>query len=80
MTTGTTRFSTVEEVATVLRLSKMSVYRLIHTGEIPAHRFGRNFRIPTKAVWAYLQGSLYNPLDLEHSQALDVVLDARELA
>jgi len=32
---------TVAEVATLLRVSKMSVYRLIHNGELEAVRFWR---------------------------------------
>ncbi|MFI6737243.1 helix-turn-helix domain-containing protein [Nonomuraea sp. NPDC050451] len=47
-------FLTVAEVATVLRVSKMTVYRLIHSGELPAVRVGRGFRVPEQAVNDYL--------------------------
>ena len=50
---------TVAEVATLLRVSKMSVYRLIHSGELEAVRFGRSFRVPHAAVEAYLQSSFF---------------------
>jgi excisionase family DNA binding protein len=50
---------TVAEVATLLRVSKMSVYRLIHSGELEAVRFGRSFRVPDAAVDAYLGRSLF---------------------
>ena len=50
---------TVAEVATLLRVSKMSVYRLIHSGELEAVRFGRSFRVPQKAVDAYLRHSFF---------------------
>ena len=50
---------TVAEVATMLRVSKMSVYRLIHSGELEAVRFGRSFRVPQKAVDAYLRQSFF---------------------
>lgn len=36
---------TVAEVARIARVSKMSIYRRIHEGELPALRFGRQFRI-----------------------------------
>jgi excisionase family DNA binding protein len=36
----------VHEVAAMFRLSKMSVYRMCHSGEITAKRIGRSFRIP----------------------------------
>lgn len=35
----------VHEVATMFRLSKMTVYRMCHSGEIKAKRVGRAFRI-----------------------------------
>ena len=44
------RFMTVSEVADVMRVSKMTVYRLIHAGELPAIRVGKSFRVPQGAV------------------------------
>ena len=52
------RFMTVAEVADVLRVSKMTVYRLVHSGEMPAVRFGRSFRVPEEAVASYLKGAV----------------------
>ena len=40
------RFLTVAEVAAMMRVSKMTVYRLVHSGELPALRVGRSFRVP----------------------------------
>jgi len=54
------QFMKVTEVASMLRVSRMSVYRLIHAGELEAVRFGRNFRVPEQAVNSYLQQSFYN--------------------
>jgi len=56
---GNVRFLKVAEVAAMLRVSRMSVYRLIHCGDLEAVRFGRNFRVPEHAVDAYLRGSYY---------------------
>ena len=44
------RFVTVAEVADLMRVSKMTVYRMIHAGDIPAVRVGKSFRVPTAAV------------------------------
>ena len=44
------RFLTVGEVAELMRVSRMTVYRMIHAGELPAVRFGRSFRVPESAV------------------------------
>ena len=49
------RFLTVAEVADLMRVSKMTVYRLGHSGELPAVRFGRSYRVPESAVTAALQ-------------------------
>ena len=54
---GDVRFLTVAEVAAVMRVSKMTVYRLVHGGELPAVRVGRSFRVPEQAVHAYLRDS-----------------------
>ncbi len=53
------RFYTVAEVASVMRVSKMSVYRLIHSGELEAVRFGRSFRVPESAVKAFLNDAYF---------------------
>ncbi len=51
------RFLTVAEVASVMRVSKMTVYRMVHAAELPAVRVGRSFRVPEKAVHDYLRGA-----------------------
>lgn len=56
-TLGEVRFLTVAEVASVMRVSKMTVYRLVHSGELNAVRVGRSFRVPEKAVHDYLRGA-----------------------
>ncbi len=51
------KFLTVAEVANAMRVSKMTVYRLVHGGELPAVRVGRSFRVPEQAVHDYLRDS-----------------------
>jgi excisionase family DNA binding protein len=51
------RFLTVAEVAAVMRVSKMTVYRMVHSGELTAVRVGRSFRVPEQAVDDYLKGA-----------------------
>jgi len=60
---GDVRFLTVAEVASVMRVSKMTVYRLVHSGEMPAVRVGRSFRVPEKAVTEYLACSIVDSAD-----------------
>lgn len=49
----------VAEVAIILRVSKMTVYRMIHNGELPLLNVGeRNFRIRAEDVRNFLDGPL----------------------
>ncbi|WP_278261551.1 helix-turn-helix domain-containing protein [Nocardia sp. AG03] len=57
---GGTHFLTVAEVADLMRVSKMTVYRLVHSGELPAVRVGRSFRVHAKAVHDYLETSYFD--------------------
>lgn len=45
---------TVAEVASELRVSTMTVYRLINAGDLPAFRIGKNYRIKRADLDAYL--------------------------
>lgn len=57
------KFLTVAEVASILRVSKMTVYRLVRSGELEAIRVGRSFRVPEYAVHCYVDafaGTAYN--------------------
>ncbi|MET0191451.1 excisionase family DNA binding protein [Pseudonocardia sediminis] len=54
------QFLTVAEVASMMRVSKMTVYRLVHSGELPAARVGRSFRVPQRAVEDYLRNAYFD--------------------
>ncbi len=54
------KFLTVAEVAAMMRVSKMTVYRLVHNGELPAVRVGRSFRVTEDDVNEYIRKSFYN--------------------
>jgi excisionase family DNA binding protein len=45
---------TVAEVATAMRVSNMTVYRLIRSGELPALRVGKNYRLRESDVERFL--------------------------
>ena len=48
------RLLTVSEVASTMRVSNMTVYRLIKSGDLPAVRVGKNYRIRETDVQRYL--------------------------
>ncbi|MET1058064.1 MAG: helix-turn-helix domain-containing protein [Nocardioides sp.] len=54
------KFLTIAEVASMMRVSKMTVYRLVHNGELPAVRVGRSFRVTEQDANAYLQRSYFD--------------------
>lgn len=64
------RFLTVAEVAELLRVSKMTVYRMVHAGDLPAVRVKRSFRVPLKAVEQLSESSLENWLTGEDDTAI----------
>ena len=45
---------TVAEISTMFRVSKMTIYRMVHAGELAHVRVGRSFRVPADAVQAIL--------------------------
>ncbi|MEO8323742.1 MAG: helix-turn-helix domain-containing protein [Actinomycetota bacterium] len=45
---------TVGEVAGIMRVSNMTVYRLIKSGQLPAIRVGKNYRIRRGDIDRYL--------------------------
>ena len=47
-------FLTVQEVAELMRVSTMTVYRLIKAGDLRAARIGRSLRLRDSEVQAFL--------------------------
>ena len=52
---------TVGEVAEHMRVSTMTVYRLIKSGELPAIRVGKNYRIRGDDLGSYLEAAATAP-------------------
>ncbi len=55
---------TVSEVAETMRVSRMSVYRLIHAGTLPSLKVGSSFRVTQGALDLYLARASFVPADL----------------
>ncbi len=49
---------TVKEAAVILRLHKISVYRLISKGKLPACRIGQAIRIPKKNLDQFIESQI----------------------
>ena len=50
------RYVTVAEVADLLRVSNMTVYRLVQAGQLPAVRVGRSYRLREEDVDRFIAG------------------------
>jgi excisionase family DNA binding protein len=48
-------YLTIAEVAAALRLSRMTVYRMVRAGTLAADRFGKSYRVPESAVEEYIR-------------------------
>ena len=55
---GEDRLWTVTEIAEHMRVSSMTVYRLIKGNQLPAIRVGKNYRIRSRDLQGYLDSSL----------------------
>jgi excisionase family DNA binding protein len=51
-------YMTVEEVAAAMRVSKMTVYRLIHGAELRASKFGRSLRVSVRDFEAFRRNAV----------------------
>lgn len=56
---------TVAEVADLLRVSTMTVYRLIRSGELAAVRVGRAYRVAEVALDDYLEAMVVDPATMD---------------
>jgi len=56
---------TAAEVAEALRVSTMTVYRLIRRGELPAVRVGRNYRVRERDLEAFLEDQVVDPATVD---------------
>ncbi|MBW3620136.1 MAG: helix-turn-helix domain-containing protein [Actinobacteria bacterium] len=63
---------TAAEVAEQLRVSTMTIYRLIRSGELPAVRVGRNYRVRAGDLDAYLDGQVVDPASVDLRGVSDI--------
>lgn len=60
-----TQLLTAAEVADQLRVSTMTIYRLIRSGELKAVRVGRNYRVPVAELEGYLAAQVVDPASMD---------------
>jgi excisionase family DNA binding protein len=83
------RFHTISEVARLLEVSDQSIRRWIKAGELKAYKPKKEYRIAESDLQEFLEGravplvqaplpepSLFNGLEEERREAIDVVMDA----
>jgi excisionase family DNA binding protein len=52
-------YMTVAEVAVRMRVSRATIYRLVHNGELPRMKVGKILRVPRAAVADFIRRSSY---------------------
>ncbi len=62
---------TAAEVADQLRVSTMTIYRLIRSGELPAVRVGRNYRVRAGDLDRYLSEQVVDPTTVDLGELSD---------
>ena len=50
-------FMTVVEIAALMRVSRATVYRLLHDGRLPRMRVGKVMRVPRQAVRDFMHNA-----------------------
>ena len=55
-------YLTIKELADILRISRIAVYKKVKKGQIKAVRIGRNFAIPRKYI-SHILGKVLNDKD-----------------
>lgn len=55
-------YLTVDDVAEMLRVSRMTVYRLLETNQLGHVRIGKSFRIPSSALDEYVAVNTHAPV------------------
>lgn len=55
---GVIQLLTVQETARMLRTSSQQVRKMIQSGELPAVKVGREWRIPAESIRMFLENNL----------------------
>jgi excisionase family DNA binding protein len=63
-------YLTIPELAKILGMSRIAVFKKVKSGEIPAIRVGRNYAIPKK----FINNILGRPLSDEEKAQIDIAV------
>lgn len=63
---------TPEDIGDILKLSKANVYRKIRTGEIPAKKIGKEYRISAAFIWYFQTGMDFDIYQKERIDAENI--------
>jgi len=63
-------YLTIPELAKILGMSRIAVFKKVKSGEIPAIRVGRNYAIPKK----FINNILGHPLSDEEKTQIDIAV------
>jgi excisionase family DNA binding protein len=69
------RWMSTRQAAAYLGITPRTVYRLIDSGQLPAYRFGRVFRLQGREIDAFIESARIQPGDLRHLYDADEGID-----
>lgn len=69
-------FYTVQELAEMLRLHEMTIYRMAKRGQLPHYCIGRAMRFGAHDIEAFLEGAKHGAIPSEESEADQLPLSA----
>jgi excisionase family DNA binding protein len=72
------RWMSTRQAAAYLGITPRTLYRLIDSGQVPAYRFGRVFRLQGREIDAFIDSARIQPGDLRHLYDTDEVADEGE--
>ena len=57
-----TKFMTTSEVAAYLRVGRLTVYKMVRTGKLPAFRIGSDYRFSVEEIDRWILGRKVDPI------------------
>ena len=73
------RWMSTRQAAKYLGITPRTLYRLIDSGQLPAYRFGRVFRLQGREIDAFIDSARIQPGDLRHLYDAEEAHDDEDL-
>lgn len=72
---GTVEYLTIAQVAKILKISRVAVYKKVKKGEIAAIRIGKIYAIPKEGIISRVRKIKGQPLNAEEKERIKFAVD-----